>query len=516
MKNIIFIIFHYNKKKNLLLFLIFLGLICYFIEGVGDPILVKLLMDEGIMKQNFKLFLLFSLLNLFSTLFFRWIVLLSFLFNQKVKNDITENLTLSMFKNYNLFPYLEIMKSEQGYFISRIYDEPSTIANMIVDIFVETLLIFIGFLSAFLFCLYLNWKGTILLLLIIPAFYILSGKFGTKIKEISKEEKEAEGRLREIIGSGVSGYVTIKIFNAFYFVYEKLKETLENFINIFYSRYKDSMVYNTLSRIFLNLGQVTTMIFMGYETMRGNLTIGGFFGFIYAFERVIFYGKEIIDKFPKFSTISGYIERLKEFEGKVLREVKVSGDSDTIILKDISFSYDKRKIFENFNLEVKKGEKILIVGENGSGKTTLLKIMCGFLRCEKGEVKLPGLNRISASFTPFVFLPGTVEENISIFGENKRIKDLIEKFELEDKLKKEPKSLSAGERKKLEIIMVLSKRADFYILDEPLANVDENSKDLVIESIFNNTEGKTLIMTLHGEEKYYKKFDRIINLNKVA
>jgi ABC-type multidrug transport system ATPase subunit len=76
--------------------------------------------------------------------------------------------------------------------------------------------------------------------------------------------------------------------------------------------------------------------------------------------------------------------------------------------------------------------------------------------------------------------------------------------------------LSAGQRKKLEVIMGLSKEAEVYVFDEPLAGVDIGSKDKIIGEIFGRTEGKTLVVIMHGDGQFHQLFDRVVDLEAVT
>jgi len=73
--------------------------------------------------------------------------------------------------------------------------------------------------------------------------------------------------------------------------------------------------------------------------------------------------------------------------------------------------------------------------------------------------------------------------------------------------------LSEGEKKKCQIVMTLLKDADIYVFDEPLANIDVESRDVVMRAKFEHTQGKTMISIMHGDEKYRDLFDRVIALN---
>jgi ATP-binding cassette subfamily B protein len=162
-------------------------------------------------------------------------------------------------------------------------------------------------------------------------------------------------------------------------------------------------------------------------------------------------------------------------------------------------------------LSIKNGEKILIVGPNGSGKTTLMHIICGFLDAE-GEVKLPKLERISALLPSAGFIPGSLKDNINYENLTPQKRALFNKLTKElnlyNKIENDPLLLSEGEKKKFHIIMTLMKEADFYIFDEPLANVDVDSKDKIMNIIFELTKNKTLLIVLHDNEKFKNNFEK--------
>jgi ABC-type multidrug transport system ATPase subunit len=79
-------------------------------------------------------------------------------------------------------------------------------------------------------------------------------------------------------------------------------------------------------------------------------------------------------------------------------------------------------------------------------------------------------------------------------------------------LEAEADELSAGQQQKLALIVALSKKADLYLLDEPLANLDMESRDIAMHLILERTKGKTLILIMHGSEEYQPLFDRVIRL----
>lgn len=85
---------------------------------------------------------------------------------------------------------------------------------------------------------------------------------------------------------------------------------------------------------------------------------------------------------------------------------------------------------------------------------------------------------------------------------------------LTDCLEKDPSELSAGQRKRLEILMVLLKAADLYVVDEPLAGIDVGSKEGVMQAIMASTKGKILLVIMHGDSEFYDHFDRVLDLTQ--
>jgi ATP-binding cassette subfamily B protein len=105
-----------------------------------------------------------------------------------------------------------------------------------------------------------------------------------------------------------------------------------------------------------------------------------------------------------------------------------------------------------------------------------------------------------------------------------KVKDLVDDtyllsaFRLQDQAMLEAfaDELSAGQQQKLALSLALSQEADLYIIDEPLANLDPESRDIAINLILERTKGKTLILVMHGSEEYHKLFDRVIKMDALS
>lgn len=196
---------------------------------------------------------------------------------------------------------------------------------------------------------------------------------------------------------------------------------------------------------------------------------------------------------------------------------------NTIVdIKDLSKSYKKLKALNNVNLIIEKGTVVGILGPNGSGKTTLIKIIVGLLNSDGGSVvidgKIPGVE--SKRMVSYLSDRNTLYSWMKIKDAFKLYKDFYDDFD-EDKainmlqfmkLDKNMKitELSKGMKEKLNLTLVLSRKAKLYVLDEPIAGVDPVARDQILNAIIQNLdEDSTMIITTHLVRDMENIFDKV-------
>ena len=516
------LMFIVGENRAYFIWIAIIGFILEILISIINPLVIKLLIDKGIMGKNMPFFIIFGICSIAFFTFYRLGLLWYRLAFRRLKNKIIKETTLKQLNAYFKFPYEKIIKNDTGYYISRIYDESSAGVELTLSKFSELLISIASFIGAFGIAIYLSWRVTVILLIIIPPIYLLSQKFSSRITEKSKREKQEEAKVRNLFGRIIDAYKNIKIFNLFVITDKRINEYFDKYLAVFYSRFRISNLFSTYSGILLSYQELIILLVAGYEVMRGRMTIGGLMGYMNAFSMVVGYALSIVRTIPALSKIEGDIGRLMDFRDVGNRENNLLRKNyNRINLYNVNFAYGSDKnIFKKLNFEARKGEKVLVTGDNGSGKSTFIHILLNLLHPLKGKAESYPIERISALTLPFYFIPGTLKENVNyenLSTERKELfKKLIKDFGLNGYEEKDPSSLSTGEKQKCAIIMTLMKDADLYIFDEPTANVDQKSKDIIMDRIFKYTEGKALIVVLHGEEKYYDKFDRIFNLEKEA
>lgn len=197
---------------------------------------------------------------------------------------------------------------------------------------------------------------------------------------------------------------------------------------------------------------------------------------------------------------------------------------EQLLIENLEYSYNSKKVLKELNLSIEKGDKILIVGDNGSGKSTLIKIICTILKPTKGKVLINNKNISSinlssyrnvfayASQEPYLFNT-TVKENI-IFKNSKidyeQYIDLMENFKISDLSERKicsKNDLSGGEKQKISIIRALLKDSELVILDEPTNHLDRESISFLKQYLVNID--KTIILITHSKELNELPFRRI-------
>lgn len=201
--------------------------------------------------------------------------------------------------------------------------------------------------------------------------------------------------------------------------------------------------------------------------------------------------------------------------------------ANIIEMKNLSKTYFKKKALKDINLNIEEGKVVGILGPNGSGKTTMLKILAGILRQSKGQVtiegKVPGVESKSiVSYLPdrnFLYDWMKVSDAINMYKDffqdfdGNRADELLQFMNLERSMK--IKDLSKGMQEKLNLTLVLSRRAKVYVLDEPIAGVDPVARDQILDAIINNySKESSMVITTHLVRDMENLFDDVVFLRE--
>lgn len=194
-----------------------------------------------------------------------------------------------------------------------------------------------------------------------------------------------------------------------------------------------------------------------------------------------------------------------------------------IELYDVSKAFGNKLALDRVTLRVGRGKVIGLLGPNGSGKTTLIKLLNGLIRPTKGEIFIDGQSPGVYTKSIISYLPDK-----TYFADWMKVKDVLGMFDEfyqdfdrdkaesmcttmnispEDRIK----TMSKGTREKVQLILVMSRRAQLYLLDEPIAGVDPAARDYILTTIINNyNEEGTVIISTHLISDIERILDEVI------
>lgn len=197
--------------------------------------------------------------------------------------------------------------------------------------------------------------------------------------------------------------------------------------------------------------------------------------------------------------------------------------SELIKIQDLNKKYGKKQVLKDVNLTLHGGQIVGLLGPNGSGKTTLIKVLNGLLKEYDGDVQIDqqaiGIHSKKIisylSDEPYFENWMTTSDALNLFVDmyddfdlNKAL-SLMERMDIEKKVK--IKELSKGMKEKFQLILVMSRKAKIYILDEPLGGIDPAARELILDTILNNyAEDALVLLSTHLIADIEKIFDEVI------
>ena len=196
-----------------------------------------------------------------------------------------------------------------------------------------------------------------------------------------------------------------------------------------------------------------------------------------------------------------------------------------IVCQDLTKRYGMKPALDGVNLTLGRGRIIGLLGPNGSGKTTWIKILCGLLQPTKGTVTIDGHNPDRHTKSIISYLPDRM-----YFADWMRAGDLLDQFadfyadfdrnkaeqmcaSLGIRKRDRIKTMSKGTKEKLQLAVVMSRKAQLYLLDEPIAGVDPAARDFILNTILTNYDHNgTVIISTHLISDVEKVLDEVVFL----
>ncbi|ERS92469.1 MULTISPECIES: ABC transporter ATP-binding protein [Staphylococcus] len=434
--------------------------------------------------------------------------------------------------------------NETGQIMSRVTEDTMIINNFISQKLPNIFPSSISLIGSVIILLLLDWKITLLSILVIPIFYIIMVPLGKIVQKVAVNTQTEIANFSGLLGRVISDMPLVKSSLSEEIEIEKSKGTL---YNIYKLGLKQALIFSIIQPISGMLILITVGILLGvggYRVSIGAISSG-------VLVSMIFYIIQLSAPLTNLSTIItdyqravGASARISEILNEEVEANKLGIDkvpsSGTLSFENVSFKYQKNLILNNISFAVPNNSITAIVGPSGSGKTTIFKLIQRFYDIDNGSILYNGINinnfylrewraKIGYVMQNNPMMNGSVKENL-LYG-TKRPSITLKQIQYYTKLAnchdvimnlddgyetligEKGNKISGGEKQRIDIARNLIKEPDILLLDEITSNLDSNSEIMIQEALTKFSKDKTLLIIAHRLSTI-KKAHQIIFLDE--
>ena len=523
-------ILKYTKPYNKYIIIAFISAIINVGLSLLTPILIGNGIDYIIGKDsvNFSKLINILILILITIVFSSLFQLIMTRCTNIVSYKTIKDLRIDVFNKLNELPLKYIDGNSHGSIINSVINDIEIVSDGLLQGFSQLFTGVITIIGTLLFMLSINIKIALLVVIITPISLFTASTIAKHCHSMFRKQSEVRGELTGYVEEMIGNQKVVKAFS-----YEdRAQEDFEEINKRLYTYGQKAQFYsaltNPVTRFVNGIVYASVGIVGAISAINGNLSIGNLSAFL-----------SYANQYTKpFNEISGVITELQAAFAsasrvfKILDEKPEAYDNENAInlkscdgsvtINNLNFSYsDDKPLIENFNLKVKPGDRIAIVGPTGCGKTTLINLLMRFYNIKSGEIKIDNINidNITRTSTRGLYgmvlqdtwlFSGTVRENIAYGKEDATLEEIIEaakaahahKFIMRlpkgyDTILSEDSSLSQGQKQLLCIARIMLSKPPMLILDEATSSIDTRT-EIYIQRAFNKLmEGRTSFIVAH-------------------
>lgn len=518
-------------------------IICFVVVGIiafAVPLLVSALMDKAFIPKDIRLIVVIPLIMLALQLIC-------------TRAELSQNKTLLLIQNRiqkTLYEesFNKICRIKQEYFVDKTsasiinqlsvdIEKASSMADRGMLIFVDSSIKLIGGAAGLVF---ISWRLAFIVLCMIPVKWFVIAYLSKKKENAVKEYLDTSITFQRWFVDKVEGIKEVKLWNIQSILKDKfmrlhtqlIKTSNESEKIEFYNSVSENVIHSTFTSL--------VYIVAGIMLANSKLSLGNIMAFL-TYSGYVTGAISILLNFKMYiHAIIPSVYRLYDFyeldEEENQCRVELDSEINIIELKNINLSFNERNVLSGINLQMKRGEKIAIIGENGSGKSSIVNLLLRFLEPNSGEILLNGINIQSIDILhyrqcfsvigqrPHIF-EDTIENNITMWNtkEKRNVHDACMKSRFQVFIESIPdgvstrinnngENMSGGERQKLIFARELLKDTPIVILDEGTSNIDMEADQKIQELLERECKDKLLIIISHNQS-HLKNMDHIYVLS---
>lgn len=439
----------------------------------------------------------------------------------KLRNDIVVKI--------NKLPMKYFDKRTNGEVLSVITNDIDTLSQNLNQSITQIITSICTLIGILIMMFSISWEMTLVSLVILPLTVIIVSKIVGKSQKYFTAQQDylanVNGQVEEVYG----GHTIVKAFNGEEDAIEEFsKANNELYKSGWKSQFLSGLMHPIMNFIG-NIGYVLVAILGGYLAIKGRITVGNIQSFIQ-------YNKQFTQPINQIAQVSGMLQSMvaaaervfifldeKEEEQTTVSNISTENLKGNVTFDHVHFGYDEDRIIINdFNAEIKDGQKIAIVGPTGAGKTTIVKLLMRFYDVNSGAILVDGHNikefergELRKMFGMVLqdtwLFGGTVKDNIKYSNEDATDDQVIEAAKsahVHHFIKTLPKAynmvineessnISAGQKQLLTIARVILSDPKILILDEATSSIDTRTEQQIQSAMDNLMKGRTSFIIAH-------------------
>jgi ATP-binding cassette subfamily B protein len=464
-------------------------------------------------------------------------IYLAGILGERIRYDLRKSMFIHLqelsLSYYNVTPV--------GWIMSRVTSDSERVAELVTWGFLDVTWGIMNIATAAIFMLIINWQLALIVFLAIPVLVIIAVQFKKKIIVEFREVRKINSKITGAYNETITGVRVIKAFG-------REERNMQEFNGLTSEMYRVGYRAAWLSALFLPIVMLISSFavaaiiwYGGYQTQIGNMTIGGIQAFVTYVVFMIWPIQEMARVYAELQRAIASAERIFSLVDAVpdisdkpdaIDPGTIQGD---IVFDNVNFYYEEEKpVLQSFNLQIKRGETIALVGPTGGGKTTIVNLLCRFFEPKDGEIYIGGRNYEDYSLsliqsrigvvlqTPHLF-SGTISDNIrygkldatdeeigaaaQLAGAHDFIMNLGKGYD--EEVGEGGNLLSVGQKQLISLARAVLREPEIFIMDEATSSVDTITEAFIQKGMENLMEGRTSFIIAHRLSTI-KKADRIL------
>jgi len=509
------------------------------------PIFTRRIIDVELPNKNYKFFLvligILIILQIFRAIF-AYIVTY---YGHKMGVNIRYDMRNKLFRHLQKLSLSYYDNEKTGTIMSRVMGDLEILSELAHHGPEDLFIIVVTFIGSFILMFNLNITLTLVVFTILPFYIYFVVKENKKMKRAFKKYRVVAAEVNSHLEDSIAGIRVVKAFGNEKDSTHKFDKHNKNVADTLMKAFEPISRLTSVTGLYSGGIQILILVLGGSMVIKGEMTIGILVAFLLFVNRFLDPIKRLISflemfqqgmvGYERYSEVMAIDPDIKDNKGAIELE-DVRGN---IKFKDVSFSYDDgEKVLENFNLEIKEGEKVALVGPSGAGKSTICSLLPRFYDVTSGSIEIDGINvkeitqnslrkNIGIVQQDVYLFHGTIEENIELGKIGASRDEIIKAAEMANALEfinelsegfdtvvgERGIKLSGGQKQRISIARIFLKNPKILILDEATSALDNQTERYIQESLEKLSEGRTTLTIAHRLTTI-KNSDKIVYLDK--